>query len=187
MLETSYNNELLELAEEISEEDLAKRKAVHETNARHWLKVDFEIFNACLGIELNEEISPLLAKRVIQKRLEQMTEKERNELPSKLWLYLDGLDITKFNDILKFRPKQKPTLHFTLRKRSENEVLITPKTGTLKNLCKEIGDTDKWETWCQVYPDTSVSQENVSLCITSRGFRPWGEADLCEIFLDLIH
>lgn len=105
-------------AEIAADEEDAPENAQFEGRSYHYqerieklMRLDFEMLNTVLGVELNIQMSPMVLRSVLRRRLSELTVEEKRGLPEivvEVILSVDGDHSAKeFEKYLK-KPKSKP-------------------------------------------------------------------------------
>ncbi len=123
------------------------------TNSRNWLKLDYEMINAALDIEINPEMSPIRIRKAVEMRLQQMTKRERSVIPVVVWSYLDGLDVTGLGQFHQYNPTTPPegsenrSGWFSVAKQPPDVAYLIPRKSSPEKFMKSLRSKERFRLW----------------------------------------
>lgn len=169
------------------------------------MRMDFDMLNAVLGVELNTQMSPVVMQAVLRRRVNELSADDKNGLPEivvEVILAIDGNHMAKeFAKYLKKKPKKAPETKVApttpqieqatatapvLPKADRVKIALTEEGLTMVvdglrpvDVMRHLAATRAWISWCfynQVMVKTCA--EHVIFCGTI-----FSEFNLTEIRL----
>lgn len=118
-----------------------------------FIKLDYEMINAALDIEINPEMSPVRIHRAVESRLQQMTKKERGVIPLVIWACLDQLDSTGLGEFHKYNPSTPPagsenhTGWLNVQVHGSGSISLIPRKVTSQKLIQALRNKSRFKLW----------------------------------------
>lgn len=142
---------------------LEERKKNLSRHTEHWLALDFESISAALDVELNSDLSPLIVRKVIQKRIAEMTSEEKHEIPRFIWEFIDAL-LPKQGKAETVEPVEEKTsdFNFSVNRVKPSVVDLVLQGGTkAKEFLDQVKDTPNWQSWKEASEVSVKTKDNI--------------------------
>lgn len=122
----------------------------------HFMQLDYALLNLSLDIEVNADMAPDRMRKVIDARLQQMSDRERRALPVPIWECLEA--IMPPGVMQKFNPNKPPAGQenrghwFSVSKDAGSSIaMITPKKQAPAEFLRALRTKDRYKTWERVH------------------------------------
>lgn len=137
-----------------------RRLASVASSASSWLRVDYDMVNAALGISINPEMSPLYVRKAVTARLSELPARDRSHIPISIWSLLDAMDVTGNGNFQQFNPTtpsegaENRSGWFSVRKDPPNTFHITPRKVPPAKFMKSLRDKPRFALWEKTHRPT---------------------------------
>lgn len=157
----------------------------HKKHSDKLLRMDYEILNSALGLELNLQLDPHVIRHVIRQRFTELTREEKNELPQgviDIVKAIQGENDPAFNKYAKGKKSSTPvkvTPGMRITRPTEDMVEVQIAGKTAADIVKDVVGNHMWASW-SYYNAAKINATGDTVTITSNAFTDANEDDVAR-------